>query len=311
MWTDLALMALGALCAGLGGEAFVRGAVRLAAILHVRPALIGVTLAAFATSAPETIVGVGAALRGAPEIALGNALGANVLNLGLALGLSLLIGPSAVGEPRINRDLAAALAVPLLTAALLADGTLGRIDAAALALLFGAWLYRVLRDAHEGAPTAIPMPARRTGEALALLAVGIALLVAAGETFVAGALRLGERQGWDLFVVGATLVALGTTLPELATSITAKLRGQDEVGLGTILGSCVFNGAAIVPAAAFISPPRAAFAEVALTLGAAIVLAIAALPFGRPRLGRARGLVLVALYLGYVVLLLTARPSAV
>ena len=119
MLADFGLLAAGALCAGVGGELFVRGAVRIAAWLRIRPGLIGATVAAFATSAPELAVALTAAVEGAPAVALGNALGANVVNLGLALGLSLLIGPSQLSQGGVARDLPAAFAIPALTALLL------------------------------------------------------------------------------------------------------------------------------------------------------------------------------------------------
>jgi cation:H+ antiporter len=310
VWADLGLLLVGAVCAGTGGEAFVRGAVRAAALLHVKPGLIGFTLAAFATSAPELMVAVASALAGAPAIALGNALGANALDLGLALGVSLLIGPSVLGQGNVNRDLSAALAIPVLTAIFLANGTLGRIEATVLLAIFLGWLVLVVMQERDQPGLAAPAPPVELARAGGLLVLGLVLLVAAGEAFVAGALGLGRTMGWDLFIVGATLVAFGTTLPELATSVVAKLRGEDEVGIGTILGSCIFNGGFIVPVAAFIAPPQVAFREIAVTLAAGVALVLAAMPYYRRPLGRRRGLLLLGLYAAYVALLLLLRPSA-
>jgi cation:H+ antiporter len=303
---DLALLAGGAACAGLGGELFVRGAVRIAAWLRVRPGLIGATVAAFATSAPELVVGITAALEGAPAIALGNALGANVVNLGLALGLSLLIGPSKISQGGVRRDLPAAFAIPVLTAVALLDGRLGRLDAALLAAVFAAWLALSIRQERETPEAAVPSPRRAHARSIALVAAGVALLLVAGEAFVRGALGLAQRFGWDPFLVGATLVALGTTMPELATSVIAKLRGHEEIGLGTLLGSCLFNGGFIVPAAALITPPQVGFAEVAVTLGAGMALVVAARPYRGAALGRARGALLLGLYAASLVALALA-----
>jgi cation:H+ antiporter len=300
---DLGLIAAGALCAGLGGEIFVRGAVRAAAWLRVRPGLIGATVAAFATSAPELVVAVTAALEDAPAIALGNALGANVVNLGLALGLSLLIGPSTVSQGGVTRDLPAAFAIPLLTALFVADGELGRLEAAAMLAVFAGWLVLSVRQERETPQAAVPLPRRERARAVALVAAGVALLLVSGETFVRGAVGLADRFGWDPFLVGATLVALGTTIPELATSVIAKLRGHDEIGLGTLLGSCIFNGGFIVPVAALITPPTVAFADVAVALGAGVALVIAARPYRSAVLGRLRGVLLLALYGAYLAAL--------
>lgn len=303
MLTDVGLLLAGALCAGLGGEFFVRGAVRAATWLRIRPGLIGATVAAFATSAPEASVSLTAALEGAPAIALGNALGANVVNLGLALGLSLVIGPSALSEGGVARDLPAALAAPVLTAMFLADGLLARLEAAILLAVFVAWLALSIRQEREAPEARVPFSRRERAATVGLLAAGVALLLGAGEAFVAGAVGLADRFGWDRFVVGATLVALGTTIPELATSVIAKLRGHDEIGLGTLLGSCLFNGTFIVPAAALITPPAVDFAKVTLTLGAGVALVVAALPLGKRVLGRRRGVLLLAMYAAYVAAL--------
>jgi cation:H+ antiporter len=300
---DLGLVAVGALCAGLGGDLFVRGAVRAAAWLRVRPGLIGATVAAFATSAPELVVAVTAALEDAPAIALGNALGANVVNLGLALGLSLLIGPSTVSQGGVTRDLPAAFAIPLLTAAFVADGTLGRVEAAAMVAVFAGWLVLSVRQERETPEAEVPLPRSERAGAVALVVAGVVLLLVSGDTFVRGAVGLADRFGWDRFLVGATLVALGTTIPELATSVVAKLRGHDEIGLGTLLGSCIFNGGFIVPVAALITPPTVGFADVAVALGAGVVLVIAARPYRGAVLGRRRGALLLALYAAFVAAL--------
>ncbi|HSD44469.1 MAG: sodium:calcium antiporter [Bacteroidota bacterium] len=303
MLLDIGWLLAGALCAGLGGDLFVRGAVRTATWLRIRPGLIGATVAAFATSAPELAVSITAALEGAPPIALGNALGANVVNLGLALGLSLLVGPSQLSQGGVARDLPAAFAVPALTALFLIDGRLGRIDAGLLLAVFGAWLVLSIRQERETPEARVPFSRRERAETAGLVAAGVALLLVAGEAFVTGAVGLADRFGWDRFVVGATLVAVGTTIPELATSVVAKLRGHDEIGLGTLLGSCLFNGAFIVPAAALITPPIVAFGEVAVALGTGVLLVLAALPYRSATLGRARGVLMLALYIAYIVAL--------
>jgi cation:H+ antiporter len=301
MLADLAWLALGVLIAWAGGELFVRGSAALAAACAVPAGLIGSTVAAFATSSPELSVSVNAALEGAPQIALGDALGSNVVNIGLVLGLTLLIGPSHVTRTGVRADLPAVLAVPLLIGLLIQDGEIGRLDAALLLAGFCGWLAFSIRDVQRDtvAGRARPPVARAIGP----LVVGLVLLVGAGYAIVTGAKGLAAQFGWDPFIVGATLVAVGTSTPELATSLVAKLRGHADIGLGTILGSNVFNGAAIVPVAALIAPIRIAPAEVAVALGAGVLLVLAALPYRGASLGRARGVLMLALYAGYVVVL--------
>jgi len=307
MWPDLALLAIGAACAGLGGEAFVRGAVRAAGLLGIRPGVIGLTLAAFATSAPELVVGVTAALEDAAAVTLGNVLGANAVNLGVALGVSLLLGPSRLGDEGLARDVLATLAAPLLIGLFMFDGVLARGEAAVLLAVFALWLYFVFRGEGATRANAVPVVASEARAAAAYLVAGLGLLIVSGETFVAGAKGLAAHVGWDLFFVGATLVALGTTLPELATSVIAKLRGQDEIGLGTIFGSCIVNAAFIVPVTAWIAPPAVPFREVVVALAAGVLLVLAALPVRGSRPGPARGVLLLSLYAAYVAVLASTR----
>jgi cation:H+ antiporter len=307
MWASAGLLLLGAVCAGIGGELFVRGAVRAAAWLRVKPGLIGATVAAFATSAPELMVGVTAALEGAPSLALGNALGANVVNLTLALGLSLLVAPSVLSQGGARRDLPAALAVPAFTGFALLDGKIGRVDAIVLLLVFAIWLALSIRQEREAPEAEMPVGPGGRLATVGLVLAGLATLVLAGDAFVTGALRLSDHFGWDRFVVGATLVAIGTTIPELATSVIAKLRGQDEIGLGTLLGSCVFNGSFIVPVTAMIHPISAGLAEVGVALAFGLAAVVAALPYGARTLGRRRGALLLGIYVANLTALLAIR----
>lgn len=301
MLPDLAWLALGVLAAWAGGEFFVRGAAALAAAFAVPTAFIGSTVAAFATSSPELSVAVSAALEGTPQIALGDALGSNVVNIGLVLGLTLLLGPSGVTRTGIRADLPAVLAVPLLLALLIRDGEIGRLDAALLLAGFAGWLAFSIREAKR--ETVAGGAAAPLARAIGPLVFGLVLLIGAGYAIVTGAKGLAARFEWDPFIVGATLVAVGTSTPELATSLVAKLRGHADIGLGTLLGSNVFNGAVIVPVAALIAPIRVAPAEVAVALGAGVLLVFAALPYRSAPLGRARGVLMLALYAAYVAAL--------
>ena len=169
--------------------------------------------------------------------------------------------------------------------------------------VFAGWLVLSVRQERETPEAEVPLPRSERARAVALVVAGVVLLLVSGETFVRGAVGLADRFGWDRFLVGATLVALGTTIPELATSVVAKLRGHDEIGLGTLLGSCIFNGGFIVPVAALITPPTVGFADVAVALGAGVVLVIAARPYRGAVLGRRRGVLLLALYAAFIAAL--------
>jgi cation:H+ antiporter len=289
------VLVLGLACAGAGGELFVRGAVGVASSLRIPPGIVGATVAAFATSSPELAVAIGSALAGEPELALGDALGSNVVNIGLVLGVAVLVGPIRIGGGAISRDLAAAIAIPVVTVVLAVDGRLGRPDAVVLLAVFAIWLGATLVEA------------RRERSATPAGLVGLLLLVAAGRLIVSGARGVGDDLGLDAFVVGVVLVAIGTSMPELATAVIARLRGHEEIGLGTVLGSNVYNGAAIVPVAALIAPITVAWSEVAVSLVFGILVVSLLLPAFGHVLGRRRGAVLVLLYVSSVVTLLVTN----
>jgi cation:H+ antiporter len=302
------LFLIGVALAAAGGELFVRGTVGLAERSGIPPALIAVTVAAFATSSPELVVAIDSARAGVPQIALGNALGANVVNLALVFGLVLLIAPKLTrASPR--RDLPAALALPAATALFSATGVLSRVAALGLAAVFVVWLTLTVREMAAHAGDAPPRPGKggRLWRWVLVALAGVAMLWAAGDAIVAGASMLAERHGWDPFVVGATLVALGTTTPELATMIVSRLKGHDEVGAGTLLGSCMFNGGLIIPVAALITPIPTDLGEVAIPLGAGVVSILVLLSVRGPVAGRTHGALLVGCYLVYLALLAAGR----
>jgi cation:H+ antiporter len=311
MTSDLVLLVIGLACAAGGGELFVRGVVGIAEAARIPPGIIGATVAALATSSPELSVAVSSALDGRPELSFGDALGSNVINIGLALGIVLLLGPLRVGRGTIRRDIAAAVVIPLLTVAVAADGYLGRPDALILLLAFSVWLVITVAAARKGRSAAAEVLAEHSlRRALVVSGLGLVVLVAAGRLIVVGAKGIGTELGIDAFVVGVVFVAIGTSIPEIATAVIARVRGHDEIGLGTVLGSNVVNGALVVPIAALIAPFRIDWSEVAVSLGFGIALVVAVLPYPSAVLGRRRGILLVGLYGWSVVALLLVHGRA-
>lgn len=302
---NVTLFSLGVLCAGAGGELFVRGAVGLAHGLRISPGIVGATVVAFATSSPELSVSISAALAGEPQLALGDALGSNVVNVALILGIALTF--SAMHSPRgsVQRDFPVALLVPLLTAALLLDGTLSRIDGALLLGSFCVWLAATVSEARRQRSAAeAVIGTGKTGSAVLLAGVGLLLLLAAGQLITSGARGIATALGIDEFAIGATIVAVGTSLPELATTVIARWRGHDEVGLGTILGSNIFNGLWIVAIAALIHPIVVDWREVAVALIFGVLAVAVLLPNRQGVIERRRGALLLILYLAYLTALL-------
>jgi cation:H+ antiporter len=304
---DALLLFLGVLAAALGGELFVRGAVGLASISRVPPGIIGATVAAAATSTPELSVAINAAATGQPEIPLGDAIGSNVTNVGLVLAVAIAFVPLTAWRRDLRRDIPFALLAPAATGLLLIDGSLSRVDGAVLLSVFVAWLVIAVMEAKRVRDaTPAVLGDRRLAITMVRGAAGIALLVIAGRLIVVAARGFGETLGIDSFVVGATLVAAGTSAPELATALIAGLRGHAEIGLGTIIGSNIINNLFIVGTTSLIAPIHPAGTEVAIALVASAALVLAAIPGPSGRLGRARGVPLAGGYAAYVVVLLAA-----
>jgi cation:H+ antiporter len=302
-----AFLILGVACAGIGGELFVRGAVGLARWTRVAAGIIGATVAAFATSSPELSVSISSAIVGKPQIALGDALGSNVVNVALILGTALAI--SGIQSPRagVKRDFPVALLVPIITGVLCLDGEISRFDGALMLSAFLAWLTATIIEARKQRSAAEEvLGAQRLWAAIAYCAVGLLFLVGAGRFIVNGARGIAAGFGIGEFVIGATVVAVGTSVPELATTIISKLRGHDEVGLGTILGSNIFNGLFIVAIAACIHPIAVPWREVFTALVFGVIAVACCYPPRGGFIERRRGMLLLALYGIYLATLLQA-----
>ena len=300
--TDL-LWILGAVVlAAAGGEAFLKSILGAALHLRVPKIIVATTLAAFATSAPELTVSTVAALAGQPEIGLGDALGSNVVNIALIFGLALLYRSVQASRQDFSRDFYLALAVPVLTFFLMLDGRIERPEALVLLVVFLTWLVWTVRSALRQRAVAVDVEATElsAGKSLLLGVLGLGALVAAGRLFVSGATGIAAALDVDTYVIGVLLVAIGTSLPELVTVILSRLRGHDDVGVGTLIGSNLFNGLAIVGVAGTVHPIAAPLAEVAVTLACGIIALLLLLPNRRGQIVRGRGVLLLILYAGFV-----------
>jgi cation:H+ antiporter len=296
--TDLALILGAVLLAAAGGEAFLRSILGAAIHLRVPKMVVATTLAAFATSSPELTVSSVAAMAGQPEIGLGDALGSNVVNVALIFGLALLFGAVQTARTDFGLDFYLALAAPVLTFFLALDGRIVRGEALLLLAIFLAWLAWTVRGALRQRNAAVTSEdgASSAGKSLILGVLGLGALIAAGRLFVSGATGIAAAFGVDTYVIGVLLVAIGTSLPELVTVILSRLRGHDDVGVGTLIGSNLFNGLAIVGVAGTIHPISAPAAEIAVTLACGVGALLFLLPNRASLIPRGRGLLLLALY---------------
>jgi len=312
------LIGLGLLAAG--ADLLVRGASRLAASLGLSPLIIGLTVVAYGTSAPEFAVSLKAALAGQADIALGNVVGSNTFNVLLILGVSSLIAPLIVSQQLVRLDVPVMIAVSGLTWALAADGSVSRPEGIALVVGIVAYTYSLIRQGREGSfpvvSSAKPGTEGQTAvepKAVAmnmlLVLVGLAFLVIGARSVVAGATSLAQFFGVSELLVGLTIVSAGTSLPELATSLMATIRGERDIAVGNVVGSNIFNIMAVLGSSAAISgqlgvaPPALHF-DIPVMVAAALVC----LPlfFTGGRLSRWEGALLLCYYSAYVMYLILA-----
>jgi len=294
----MAILALlgGVLLAGLGGELFLRGVLGFARWLRIPAAIAAATLGAFATSSPEVFVSTIAALRGEPAIGLGDATGSNVVNIALILAVALLIRPMTSKRKTIQLDYLVAIAATLTLGLMALDGVISRMDGVLLLVGFLVWMTVHIRSARaqrsEPDPLAGIKPVRIIIDSLA----GLALLILAGTLVVSGATTVATSFGISPYLIGVTLVALGTSMPELATTLVAVFRGHDEVGVSTLLGSNVYNALLIVGITATITPILIHGAALWIALGAGAVAVACVWPGASEKLGRPRGVLLIGIY---------------
>lgn len=307
----------GALLLYLGAEWFVGGASALALALRVPQLLVGLTVVAYGTSAPEIIVGVQAAASGHGEVALGNVIGSNIANIGLILGVSSLISPARVDASLARRELPVLVACTAILPWLLWDGVVSAWEGAALLVLavvysvvmgYAARSAAAIAGAREdvratlaaadlaGAPTTVG-PAR----ALVTAAVGLVVLLVGGSLFVDGAVSVARTLQVSDRLIGLTVVAVGTSLPELVTSVIAARRGHSDLAVGNVVGSNIFNTLLCLGASALAGAVSAPLSSVAVDLGAlgVMTLLIAAFIRGERIISRGEGALALALYFAF------------
>lgn len=299
---DWIFLFLGLVGLFLGGEALVRGAVGIARKLAIPPLLIGLTVVGFGTSTPELLVSVDAALRGVPDIAIGNIVGSNIGNILLIVGLSALVWPIRVMGGTLRRDTAVMMAAALALVPLFWLGQMGRLSGALL--VAGLIGYLVWAYLHPGTDTADDdqTPMLPLWQAVLWVAVGLAALMVGARFLVDGAVNIARGYGISEAFIGLTIVAVGTSLPELATSLIAAFRRQSEIAIGNIVGSNIFNVLGILGVTALIAPipvaDRFLSFDLPVMIGASLLLTVLLLT--RPKIERLVGVVLLLAYAAYV-----------
>jgi cation:H+ antiporter len=323
------LMAIGAIIAGLvllvwSADKFVEGAAATAKHLGMPTLLIGMVIIGFGTSAPELAVSAMAASDGNPGLALGNGYGSNITNIALIVGLTAIIAPIAVHPQVIRKELPLLLVLTLIAGAQLLDGKLSRLDGWVLLGVFAAVMGWSIYQGYQGKEDPLagdtetemiahPMPLK---SAIIWLVVGLVLLIVSSRILVWGAVTIAQSLGISDLIIGLTIVAIGTSLPELASALAAVKKNEHDLILGNILGSGIFNILAVVGLAAVIEPlsvaPEVLYRDWTLMFG--LTLALLVMGFGltgwRKLISRVDGALLLLVYVGYTGYLFSTMAAS-
>lgn len=293
-------------------DRFVIGAAGTAKNFGMSPMLIGLTVVSFGTSAPEILVSVMASTTGAGSLAVGNALGSNIANIGLVLGITALVAPLPVKSKVLKQEIPLLLAITFLAGGVLYDLYLGRMDSVILILSLIACLFLFTRFQRNASDEDITdeeeeLPDLPTKWAIFWLVSGLLLLAGSSRLLVWGATEVATTLGVSELIIGLTIVAIGTSLPELAASVASALKGHTDIALGNIVGSNIFNIAAVMAVPGLLAPIElesiVLIRDYGMTLGLTLLLALLALFQKPPKISRIEGGLLVTAYAGYLALL--------
>ena len=329
----LLLLGAGLILLVLGADALVRGASRLALGAGLSPLVVGLTVVAFGTSAPEVAVSVGASASGQSVLALGNVVGSNVFNVLFILGLSAVVAPLVAHRQLVQIDVPIGIGGAVVVFVLALDGAIGRVDGVLLAAGLVGYMGLQVQIARSGssdaaptdaAPEAVPTTTGTVDEArggwaghwlvsVGLVVGGLAFLVLGAQWFVEGAVEAARRLGLSELAIGLTIVAGGTSLPELATSVLASLRGQRDIAVGNVVGSNIFNLLGVLGLSAVVAPEGLPVTGAVLWFDLPIMVAtaVACLPifYTGHRIGRGEGVLFLGYYGAYVAYLLLAASE--
>lgn len=319
MTLEIVLFAAGLLLLYYGAEWLVKGSSSLAGSLGMQPIVIGLTVVAFGTSAPELVVSLVSSIKGKPMIAVGNVIGSNICNIALVLGMTALFQPIKCHPAVFKRDIPIMLAITLYLLMVSGNSTIGRLEGATLVAGLAAYLYYNYRvailtagDKTVAMPCEITnvLPVESRFKQIGLIVAGIAGVVTGAEVLIDAAVKIMTAFGVSEKFIGLTIVAFGTSLPELATSVIAAMKKEMDISLGNLVGSNVFNILAVLGAAALVNPIviPGGFIASGLFIDYLVMMAVSALPLLMIRktytVSRMDGMVLLATYGGYLAYLI-------
>lgn len=310
---DLLLILLGFALLFLGGEGLVRGAVALAEQFGVSKLVIGLTIVGMGTSFPELLVSMKAALSGSSDIAIGNVVGSNISNILVILAAAALVAPVAGWNGNVKRDAAFGAVTGVALMLLGFSGGIGRFAGSVMVAALAAYLWFVYQQERSDPPPLVDHYEEevhvkmRTRTAAAFVAAGFLLLFMGAEALVTGAVSIAQSLGLGERVIGLTIVAIGTSLPEMAASIAAARRGHTDVAIGNVAGSNSFNALGILGVSSLVQPMAIApgMAAIDIPLMAAVMIGLAVMVFRLKAITRRTGAIMLAAYAAYVIALLS------
>lgn len=319
-YTTIILFIAGLVLLVGGAEFLVRGASRLAAAIGISPLVIGLTVVAFGTSAPELAVSVMASLQGEADLSLGNVVGSNIFNILFILGISAAITPLVVAQKLVRTDIPIMIAAALIMTGLAWEGLIGRLDGALLFSGLIAYTVFSVREAWKEKSAEVKDEYAREVEGLlpekqsspfhdvVYIVIGLVCLVIGSRWLVSGAVDIARLLGASELIIGLTIVAIGTSLPEVATSVLAAVRGERDIAVGNIVGSNIFNILCVLGLAGLVSPDGIHVSTAAMRFDVPVMIAvsIACLPifFAGYRISRWQGIVLLGYYTTYTTYLI-------
>ena len=327
MLSAIIFLVLGLVLLVFSADFLVKGAARLATALGITPLVVGLTVVAFGTSAPELAVSVMSAFKGQADIAMGNVIGSNIFNVLVILGISAVIVPLVVNQQLVRFDVPVMIVLSFLLIGLGWDGQLSRLDGVILfACAIGYTGFLIRQSRKEGNAAVVEEYEKEFGPAaskdpewgknIGLIVIGIGGLVLGSKWLVDGAVEIARHFGVSELIIGLTIVSVGTSLPEVATSIVAALKGERDIAVGNVVGSNIFNIVSVLGLASIVSPNGIAVSQAALhfDLPVMIAVAVACLPvfFAGYLIGRVNGAIFLAFYgayLAYLILYSTSHDS--
>jgi len=313
-------MLVGFLVLFKSADQFVVGSVATAKNLAISPMVIGLTIVALGTSAPEIFVAMTAALQGEPELAIGNAIGSNIANIGMVLGITALIVPLRIKANILKKDLPILIFVTLCCGITLIDYKINIWDGLLLLAGLVLFLYRLVTEQNgaDEAPVGVTeldeIPEMTSTRALVTLLVSLVFLLASSQLLVWSVINIAQNFGISELIIGLTVIAVGTSLPELVVSLTSCLKGQSDLAIGNIVGSNIFNILAVFSIPCLLAPteidPSVLWRDYALMLLLTVALVVASLGIrGQQKINRIHGSLLLAVWLGYLITLYNTAIS--